>query len=316
MQSLKGCIPSLENIIKSESTHELLDKTMVTKLLDEIQSLDHDLHSDGQNRTRDYKMSDLKQAMRDLNDPLMPSRAHALIQIKRLIMSRDEEVKQNKHQLIVLLKTSLADPESYIYLSAINTLSALAILFTDDTLPILVHEYLNENRSIQERINTGQVLVNVSKSLNEFSSKYAKILIPVYYDMLAADTDPVLKCSSLSCLGEICSAMKHSLRPYINQMIQSLESLLTDSSSPIEVKRAGMLFLSLLLSGLDGKSVEAIADQIMNIYRLVKDIYDRNLDELMQLHSQICLQHFQRIVQDLTTPDNGLTRSQQLIQIL
>lgn len=301
-------------ILKNPNAHETLDKTMVTKLKDDISALDyesltHDDSADGR--------SDLKQAMVDLNDPLMPNRAHALIIIKQLIMARDKETIESRGHLINLLKTTLADPESYIYLSAINTLSSLAILETSDVLPVLLNAYSDENRSVQERMNTGQVLVNLSKNLNDFSSLYAKQMLECFYENLRHD-DPMIRCSTLSCLGQLCSVLKFGLQPYINQMMYCLECLLQTEES-MDVKRAGLMFLSLLLSGISADCIMAIEAQLLKIYRLVQRYYDTCLDDVMQLHAQISLEHLDRMAKELLLPNDRqemLKTPKKLIQLL
>lgn len=129
-----------------------------------------------------------KQAIQDMNSNLMPERAHALITLKKLIYSKNSNIQTNKAQLITVLRVRLIfdspgeilernpsqisiffqtflhqeclqDEESYIYLSAINTLAALALVHTDEVLPILVDSFNDKHRAEMDRLKVGQVIV-------------------------------------------------------------------------------------------------------------------------------------------------------------
>lgn len=54
------------------------------------------------------------EAMKELNDPLIAVRAHGLLKLRELILSKDQHVMDNMQQLIDLIKTSLQEEDEYV----------------------------------------------------------------------------------------------------------------------------------------------------------------------------------------------------------
>ena len=64
----------------------------------------------------------------------------------------------------------LQDEESYIYLSAIDTLAALSLAHTDEVLPILIESFNDKHRAEMDRLKVGQVIVRLRLVLVLFLS--------------------------------------------------------------------------------------------------------------------------------------------------
>lgn len=79
--------------------------------------------------------------LRDLQDAQLPVRAYACMQLKKLVLARAPIAARNIPYLVGLFTTQLADPESYLYLAAINGLVALGGVHADATLPVLLREF-------------------------------------------------------------------------------------------------------------------------------------------------------------------------------
>lgn len=80
----------------------------------------------------------------------------------------------------MLFQEQLKDPDSYIYLSAINGLASLCTHCTEDVLHVLCKEFLqtsrehgnietkdSTNKTAELRMKTGDVIVKVTKRLGE-----------------------------------------------------------------------------------------------------------------------------------------------------
>lgn len=130
-------------------------------------SLAHELTiMDDSGGRKDSQSSDsFDKAIRELNSAFLPSRAHALVVLRRLIDSRHVSIKENSKQLLALLQASLQDPESYVYIAAINALASLSLAYTEDCLPILIRSFQDQTRSVRDRIIVGEALVWVFKYL-------------------------------------------------------------------------------------------------------------------------------------------------------
>lgn len=202
----------------------------------------------------DHQKETFDDALRDLNDPLMPTRAHGLIRLKRLILSGDEVVLQNWKRVLQLLEISLSDGESYIYLSAISTLAALSLRKTEQSLPILMRAFRDEGRTIQERLNVAEVIVRVSRNMGESVADHRQLFFETFMQSLN-DKDEMIRISSLSNLAHFCSSLGSSLKPFVGELFHVVRSLIVSDES-LQVKRACFMLLHLTLSGIDGQSFE------------------------------------------------------------
>lgn len=199
-------------------------------------------------------VENFQSAMRDLNDPLMPTRAHGLVCLKRLILAGDVNIEQNWKRVLQLLEISLADGESYIYLSAINALAALSLTKPDQTLPLLLHAFQDEDRTIQERLNVAEVIVRLSKSLGESAPKYSNQIFGTFMHSLN-DPEEMIRVSSLSNLAHFSSRLGLSLEPFLGELLHTVQSLIRSDESLV-VRRACFMLLHLMLTGIDGQSFE------------------------------------------------------------
>ena len=201
----------------------------------------------------------LSDALRDMNDPLMPTRAHGLISLKRLIEDGEEAVLRDWKHVLRLLEASLADTESYIYLSAINTLAALASIKTEQVLPILLQAFECEDRTLQERLNVAEAVARVSKSCDQSTLAISSLAFPVFLRS-ATSGDDVLRVSSLSNLGFLCARLGSSLAPFLEQVMHVADHAIRNDPSR-DVRRAALLMLQLMLTGMQGSSFEVrVAD--------------------------------------------------------
>lgn len=246
--ALKQCIGSLEKLAASESDDE--EKAKLSALRDKLVFLDPSCLASAHKG----EMSQFAASMRDLNDQLMPTRAHALVSLKHLINGRDEETMSNSQRLLDLLKVCLVDPESYIYLAAINTLAAMATVKPKRTIPFLTEAFLNDHRTVQERVNVGEVLIQLSKRLGEMAPYYSRDLMNCFFIGLKSN-DPAIRISTLSNLGQLCSVLGFAMSSYINEALSAIKALL-QTDECLEVRRASVMFLSLVVNGLDKDSLE------------------------------------------------------------
>ena len=125
----------------------------------------------------------------------------------------------------------------------------LAIQSTDDVLPILIDLFNDSERSVEERIKVGEVLVRLSKSIGDFGHHYSKQYINCFL-IGVKSSEPAIRISSLSNLGQFCSSLRFALKPFIVELMSCVEAVLKTDES-IEVKRSSVMFLHLMLRGID-----------------------------------------------------------------
>lgn len=100
-----------------------------------------------QTRTESVSVNDdsvnaLESALRDLNDPLLPVRAHGLIALRRLVLARDAHTMQHLTRVTEIFRTQLQDDDSYVYLGAIRGFSALGDVQFETIVPLMRELFL------------------------------------------------------------------------------------------------------------------------------------------------------------------------------
>lgn len=85
----------------------------------------------------DDSVNALESALRDLNDPLLPVRAHGLIALRRLVLARDPHTMQHLTRVVEIFRTQLQDDDSYVYLGAIRGFSALGDVEFETIVPLM-----------------------------------------------------------------------------------------------------------------------------------------------------------------------------------
>ena len=269
-----------------------------TSLANELKTLDKIQINHNQCRSDPFD-----EAIRNLNDTFMPSRAHALVTLRRLIDSGHPSTKKNLQQLTTLLEASLRDPESYVYIAAINALASLALAHTESCLPILIKSFKDTTKTVEERVFVGESLCWVMKYLGDLAHHFSKTIVDCFLVGLKED-DESLRVSCLSNLGELCSTLRFSLGYYIDEIIFAVECLLTSDQSQ-NVKRACVMFIHIFLRGVDEKSITMIIDRLKTIYQLIKTIDSKTLnDPVIRVHAHLALEQISEKVRTILLPSN------------
>ncbi|KAH7646172.1 Transport and Golgi organization protein 6 [Dermatophagoides farinae] len=241
----------------------------------------------------------LQLALKDLqNNDFMPGQAHALNIIRKLVLNRHPSISVMFDQVISEVKKILHDSESYLYLAVIRTLSAFAIRHTDRILPILIDELIStETRPLSDRLKIGETIIQLTYSIGDFAHHYSSQFIN---GMLLGikSSEPAIRISCLSCLGEFCRRFRYGLPKYMVELISMIEQIIT-TDPELEVRRAAVLFLYLLLKGVDHESAILLQNHLKNIKNVILDIGNRTLDDILQRHCSNAYEQISRIAQEL-----------------
>lgn len=202
-----------------------------------------------------------QQILKDLSDPLVPVKGHALIVLKRLINGRDEYILKEYNFILKTIRKLLEHEDSYIYGAAVNCLQALARI-KGETIPKIIEDYGNTNQlSIKVRLKLGESVQKIVSDLFEMLPLYKNKLLPLLVNMLSEDVD-VIKVSSLSILADCCRILKFSIGIYMSDILMAVECLLKNNKSSL-VKRASAMFIEFYLRGL---TIEMIAVSYLEIH--------------------------------------------------
>lgn len=84
------------------------------------------------------------------------------------------------------LSACLTDPESYLYISAIQALAALGDTFPTEIIPKLMSELKNTENSYELQLKIGEVLMHVIRQCGKAAPKYAHLFMPGILQVLSA----------------------------------------------------------------------------------------------------------------------------------
>lgn len=246
--------------------------------------------------THNKKFREYNSIIKDLNDKLIPVRVHALVKLRQMLLANDRYIVDQIPQTYSLVEAFLADEEPYVFLACINLLTAMVIRNTKEILPKLVPLYLQKELDLQQRINVGEVLVRMTKQLNQTTPFYARQVMNMLLQG-CKDEEEIIRMSCLTNIGQLCQNLGYSLGNYITEILNCIESILLHDS--IQVKCAALDLLRTTLMGLDKYNFESIQVELKTIYSLLKKLERQTLDDNFCLQVGLALEEIDRLVREL-----------------
>ncbi|XP_064640492.1 transport and Golgi organization protein 6 homolog [Lineus longissimus] len=255
----------------------------------------------------------LGQCLNELCDPLIPVRGHALITLAKLVKQKDTATLEKTELLLGIFKENIAHDDSYIYLAAINGLAGLSELNHEQTVPMLAEEFIavvdvsRKPRAVELRMKLAEVLMKVSRSLGDLIPKYREVLVNAF---LAGSKDPdhLIRASSLSNLGQVCQLLRFSLGSILQEVFLCTSSLLR-SDSEVEVRRAAVMVITMILRGTSHDAIQILDTTLKDIYRLLKQCNRSEKDETVRLQTQLALEELDDIMKKYLFPKQSLVKT-------
>lgn len=298
-------IPMLRQMSNNDSSlNSILCKETLSLIMSDNSSRKHSL---------------CEQALTDVFDNLLPVRAHGIIELTKLIDAKDVEAISKKHYIFCVFQEQLKDPDSYLYLSAINGLASLCSHCTDDVLHVLCKEFLqlsnqtdiqseeSQNKVAELRMKIGDIIVKVTKRLGEMAVLHKTILLNT---MLCGcrDEDPLIRTSALSNLAEIALVLHYKIGTIIYELLLCIWSII-ETDKAVECRRAAVMVITSLIKGLGKETLVELKENLLPIYRTLKNLYRNNdEDSIVRLHAQLALEELNDIVSQFLFPEINMER--------
>ena len=121
-------------------------------------------------------------------------------------------------------------------------------------------------KGIEVRTKIGEALVQVTKILGEMTPAHKNKLLNPFLAQLS-HPDPLIRSSSLSNLGEVCKNLKFSLGEIIHEIFGALHEIIQFDKA-VEVRRAGVYVVKLLLEGLGDDALVVLQVKLRGNYFL------------------------------------------------
>jgi len=246
-------IPPLQFISEHSSLSSSVIKTNALSFIQLITSRDKIWFQEdnvnvklGTNRTQ--KEFALIKAIENINDSLIGVRMHGLIELRELVLTKDENVMKDITNIFEIFKQQLGSEEDSVYLAAISGLSAIGDISLANVLPLLTPIFLNENKDCslkiteEMRLKCGEAFTKIIVRLGELVPFNSARFFPIFFAGLREKTTSI-QLSSLSNIGELCKLMNYSIHEYVEEIIDCLKTILSNPNNDILLQRGALVVL-------------------------------------------------------------------------
>ncbi|KAJ8522977.1 hypothetical protein ONZ45_g477 [Pleurotus djamor] len=194
-----------------------------------------------------------QKALKLLQDPILPVRAHGLLLLRQLVQNSTHERPLDPALMPAILSIflqSIQDDDSYIFLNAVQGLSGMAEVYGNEVLKNLVNVYTTglaalastnlTQQDVDTRIRVGEALGQVIRRCGEALGIYADMLVPPIFNVVRSRHIPTaLRTSSLSLLATCESTYSLALIPYAMDLADAMLDLIqVESASNAPAQRS------------------------------------------------------------------------------
>lgn len=182
-----------------------------------------------------------QEALKLLQDPILPVRAHGLVLLRRLVSDDPKSGGQNISTfdpalipaILDIFLHAVQDEESYLYLNAVQGLAALASSGGGQAVSRLVSIYVGRDdglacqevpaREVEKRLRVGEALLQVIQRCGDAMAAYIDAVLPPLLVRLRDRAVPnVLRSSFISILGTVVEAvpLAMAVKGYAGQLAE------------------------------------------------------------------------------------------------
>ena len=252
---------------------------------------------------------------KDLNDALIPVRAHGLVTLRKLIEKRDERVMDDVNKTVNICLKNLKHEDSYVYLAAVQVLIALADCKPDLIMDVLIGEFKSGNVSLdlETRLKIGEVLTKSIRNFNELVPKYGPKLIDCFL-VGCKNPEEFIRSSSLSNLGETCKLLKYSLGHSIFEIAQCVSALI-DTDPSVHVKRSAIMVIKMIIEGLGNENfIQILGRAALPLYKIISKTRKITDDEIVRLNCDLTIVYLNELMRDSLFPKQKLEKKITILQ--
>nr|XP_021528196.1 transport and Golgi organization protein 6 homolog [Aotus nancymaae] len=250
----------------------------------------------------------LQEVLLSAYDPQIPTRAAALRTLSRWIEQREAKALEMQEKLLKIFLENLEHEDTFVYLSAIQGVALLSDVYPEKILPDLLTQYdsSKDKHTPETRMKVGEVLMRIVRALGDMVSKYREPLIHTFLRGVR-DPDGAHRASSLANLGELCQRLDFLLGSVVHEVTACLIAV-AKTDSEVQVRRAAIHVIVLLLRGLSQKATEVLSDVLKDLYHLLKHVVRLEPDDVAKLHAQLALEELDDIMKNFLFPPQKLEK--------
>ncbi|KAI0368111.1 hypothetical protein BV20DRAFT_1045207 [Pilatotrama ljubarskyi] len=198
-----------------------------------------------------------QKALKLLQDPLLPVRAHGLMLLRQLVSARKDPSGKLAEPIVdralipgilSIFMQSIQDDDSYMFLNAVQGLSAMVDGFGKEVLRNLVSVYSEglaglsastmSQHDVDMRTRVGEALGQVIRRCGDALPSYATLLVPPLFQVVRASHFPtVLRTSAISLLAQCVKTNALAILPYTVDFADAMIDLLQVESVPVTQRK-------------------------------------------------------------------------------
>ncbi|KAF7355296.1 RTP1-C1 domain-containing protein [Mycena sanguinolenta] len=232
-------------------------------------------------REEDDTQEIYQRALKLLQDPILPVRAHGLLLLRQLVTPQKASGSKISDPALIpailsIFLQSVHDDDSYMFLNAVQGLAAMVDAYGKDVLKGLMREYSQgldglgassmTRHDMDVRIRIGEALASVIKRCGSALPAFIDILVPPLFHVVRSSQFPTtIRTSAISLLAECENTCSVALIPYVTDLSEAMVDLLqietssttlaeSEDSNPTSAnsklpsfRRAALHFLGLLI---------------------------------------------------------------------
>ncbi|KAK4522076.1 uncharacterized protein ATC70_004615 [Mucor velutinosus] len=242
-----------------------------------------------------------REAMKSLQDDLLPIRAHGMGMLKGMALARDPLVSSGEglDQLLDIFVRLVQDEDSYIYLNAVKGLSAMTDAYGNQIIKKLGDIYSDDKQKLDNRLRIGEALLQTIQRCGDALGKYVNTLVRPLETVLARrNEDSNLRVSTLSLLSMACQTCPVALSSRMSELIDWVLNILEIEKTP-EVRRAATVLILSLFRGLASQTLyEYPAESLRRTYRTLRYIEETDPDDLTRYQARVALSDLDAIMRN------------------
>ncbi|GAA5968373.1 hypothetical protein JCM11641_007611 [Rhodosporidiobolus odoratus] len=198
-----------------------------------------------------------REALKLLQDPLLPVRAQGLHLLRTLVLDKETALLSTDPALLPavldVFASALEEEDSFLYLNAVQGLSSLVDVFGKQVIGRLMELYVGARRDerkvrevgmgekgkreLDKRLRVGETLVQVIQRAGEALAALVDVLLPPLLLTLRTSTLPIpLRASSLTILATCVETAPTALVPHAELLADACVSLLQIETVPVSPK--------------------------------------------------------------------------------
>ncbi|KIJ70504.1 hypothetical protein HYDPIDRAFT_143972 [Hydnomerulius pinastri MD-312] len=191
-----------------------------------------------------------QKALKLLQDPILPVRAHGLLLLRQLVSSRPRTSPASSTEaalvpaIMSIFMQSVQEDDSYIFLNAVQGLSAMVDTFGKEVLRNLLETYTHNvttfhgesltKQDVDTKVRVGEALGQVIRRCGDALSIYADIVVPRLVSVFRSSHAPtVLRTSAISLLTDCVKTSFVAVVRYTDDLATGMIDLLQVEMVPV-----------------------------------------------------------------------------------